>query len=172
METLDCIRSRRSIRSYRSDPLPPELIRRILDAGRHAPSAANLQPWRFLLLSSKNWLDKVHAAYPHSWFMDAPHVLVVKGCKNTGWVRPADNRSFLESDVSIALACMVLAAWSEGVGTCWIANFEPDVLAKNLGLGPEEAVYGITPLGWPADHHGKPVNSTTRRSYDDVVLEL
>lgn len=153
MDFSTVVITRRSIRSYNPQPLDREVLHGILDLARLAPSAANRQPWRFLLLSSREWLDKVHASYPRSWFMEAPHVLVVKGSIDQSWERSYDGYRSLETDLAIVMDHLVLSAWSKGVGTCWIANFEPDVLQRNLGLGPEERVFAMTPLGFPAEGH-------------------
>jgi len=173
MEVFECIQSRRSIRQFDSDRLVEStVLERIVEAGRLAPSAANRQPWRFLVLSSREWLDRVHIAYPRTWFMEAPHVLVVKGCSQQAWQRPADHKSFLETDLAIAMTHMTLMAWSEGVGSCWVSNFEPDVLQKSLGLGPEEAVYAMSPLGYPREQLFEVQAERERKPLNEVVLYL
>lgn len=151
MDFSDLVRTRSSVRAYRSDPLPAATLDAIFQEVRLAPSAANRQPWKILLISSREWLDKVHAAYPRSWFMEAPHVVVVTGALDRAWQRSYDGYNSLETDLAILMDHLILAAWNHGAGTCWIANFEPDVLRRNLGLGPEERVFAMTPLGLPVD---------------------
>ncbi len=149
MDFIRLIQERESIRNY--DPKRPvdkEILLRILEAGRIAPSAANLQPGKFVLVSSKEMLENVRACYPRDWFCDAPHILIVKGNKSMAWKRTKDGYNSIETDLTIAMDHMILAAENEGIGTCWIANFNPDILRDALKLGPDEFVFALTPLGY------------------------
>jgi len=149
MDFTRVISGRESIRSY--DPTKPvdkAVLERILEAGRSAQSAANRQPWRFLLISSREVLTQVRRSYQKQWFQDAPHILIVAGRTGEAWTRQ-DGWSSIETDLAIAMDHLVLAAENEGVGTCWIAAFEPAILRSALGLGPDDRLYAITPLGYP-----------------------
>ena len=149
MDFTKVIYERESMRSYDpTRPLEKALLERILDAGRVAPSAANRQPWRFLLVSSRDVLTQIRRCYLKPWFQDAPHVLVVVGRTGEAWSRQ-DGWSSIETDLTIALDHMILAAENEGVGTCWIAAFDPTILRASLSLSAEERLYTITPLGYP-----------------------
>lgn len=150
MEFRELVQTRESVRSY--DPARPvsrEVLTRILEAGRLAPSAANRQPWKFIVVSSKEALTKVRPCYDKSWFQEAPHILVVVGTMKEAWVRRFDQYCFLETDLAIAMDHLVLAATNEGVATCWISNFKPDILQTALNLKDHERVFAITPLGYP-----------------------
>ncbi len=150
MEYSDLINSRESLRSYDpARPVPVETIKRILEAGRMAPSACNCQPWKFLVISSGELLEKVRTCYQKEWFKKAPHILVPVGLKNKAWSRSYDGYNSLETDVAIAMTHIILAAENEGVGTCWIAAYNPVILRQALGLRDDEIVFGITPLGYP-----------------------
>ena len=171
MEFAKVITGRESIRSY--DPTKPvdkSVLERILDAGRIAPSAANRQPWRFLLISSREMLTQVRRCYQKPWFQDAPHVLVVAGRTGEAWARQ-DGWNSIETDLTIAMDHMVLAAENEGVATCWISNFEMAVLRSALGLSSEDRVYAITPLGYPRPGFSKK-GQRQRKSLADVVKYL
>lgn len=174
MDFSTVVTTRRSIRSYSSDPIEREILLEVVNLARLAPSAANRQPWRLLLVSSREWLDKVHAAYPRSWFMEAPHVLIVTGSLDKAWQRPYDGYNSLETDLAIVMDHIVLSACSKGIGTCWIANYEPDVLRQNLGLGNEERVFALTPLGWPTPRHETLASDEekARKPLDRVFFEL
>ena len=146
MEYTDLIRTRESVRNY--DPsrqVPKEILERILDAGRLAPSARNIQPWKFLVISSDKMLAKVRSCYSRDWFKDAPHVLIVLGLKDQAWVRSYDGYNSVETDVTIAMTHLILAAENEGVGTCWIEAYDPVLLKKALNLNENKVVFGITP---------------------------
>lgn len=150
MEFYDLIRSRESIRNYDPDrPVPKEILEKILDAGRLAPSACNLQPWKFLVVSSSEMLNKVRTCYSRDWFRDAPHILIVAGLKDIAWKRSFDGYNSIETDVAIALTHIILAAENEGVGSCWIEAYDPALLKEAINLPDYQVVFGITPLGYP-----------------------
>ncbi len=169
MEYDDLIRSRESIRSYDPNrPLTREILEKILDAGRLAPSAANYQPWKFLVISSTPMLEKVRASYNNQWFKDAPHILIVLGLKNQAWVRGYDGYNSIETDVTIAMTHLILAAENEGVGTCWIAAYNPVILKEALNLKDNQVIFGITPLGYPKPGFRKAF-SKKRKPLRDIV---
>ncbi len=171
MNFYELVKNRESIRNY--DPARPvkdDILDRILDAGRLAPSAANRQPWRFILVTSKEMLEKVRHCYSREWFQNAPHILIVVGDKEKAWVRRSDGYNSLETDLTIAMDHMILAAEYEGIGTCWIAAFDPVVLRKALSLKTSEYVFAITPLGYTkpdfvkkGDKQRKPLSEVVRR---------
>lgn len=159
MDFTDVITGRESVRNYDpARPVPRAVLERVLEAGRIAPSAANRQPWRFVMVSSPEALGGVRACYGQPWFRDAPHVLVVKGRRDEAWKRARDGYVAIETDLTIAMDHMILAAENEGLGTCWIAAFDPDVLRQALRLVPEEVVFAITPLGYPRAGYVKRAN--------------
>ena len=172
MEFADLVRRRSSVRSY--DPARPverAVLERILEAGRLAPSAANRQPWRFLVISSPDMLAKVRSAYSKPWFNDAPHVLAVVGKVAEAWTREPDGYNSIETDLTIAMDHMILAATNEGVGTCWIAAFHLDLLRPALGLADDEKVFAMTPLGYPrAGETG--TREKTRKPLSEIVRYL
>lgn len=149
MEFSELIQKRESVRNY--DPKKPvskDTLLKILEAGRIAPSASNYQPWEFWVISSPETLAKVKASYSRGWLQDAPHILVVTGDLNDAWER-SDGYNSLQTDLAIAMYQMILAATDLGVSTCWVTNFDPDVLRKALNLKDSVQVYGLTPLGYP-----------------------
>ena len=149
MEFTEIIHRRESIRNY--DParsVPKGILEKILDAGRLAPSACNIQPWKFLLISSPAMLEKVRACYHREWFKEAPHVLVILGLKEQAWIRNFDGYNSIETDVAIAMTHIILAAANEGVDTCWIANYNPEILRAAVNVTVNQVIFGITPLGY------------------------
>jgi nitroreductase len=171
MELMDVIRDRESIRSY--DPersVDREVLERILEAGRLAPSATNRQPWQILVFESDQALKKIKRCYAKEWFQDAPVVIAVKGRRADAWMR-ADGYNSLETDLTILMTHLILAAESEGLGTCWIANFDYEALRKELELGDDEHVYAITPLGYTPKEFSKK-RKKVRKSLDEVAVFL
>ena len=172
MEYYDVIKNRETIRNYDPDrKIPKEVLERILNAGRLAPSAANRQPWTFYLISSAEKLDEVKSTYPREWFQDASHVLVVAGDRTKSWVRPYDGYNSIETDLAIAMDHMVLASENEGVASCWIIAFDYEKLRKILGLNDNEVVYCITPLGYPKAEFKKRGNKI-RKPLNELVKWL
>ena len=169
MEYTELIRARESIRNYDPErPVTKEVLERILDAGRVAPSAGNYQPWKFLVISSSAMLEKVKACYQREWFKDAPQILVMIGLKDQAWKRSLDGYNSIETDVAIAMTHIILAAENEGVGTCWIANYNPDLLNKAINPGENEEIFGITPLGYPKPGFKKS-SAKKRKPLKDIV---
>ena len=169
MDFTELITKRESIRSY--DPLRPvseEALRRILDAGRIALSAANRQPWKFLVISSPRMLEKVRPCYTREWFGDAPHVIAVVGLRDQAWSRSFDGYNSVETDAAIAMTHIILAAENEGVGACWIANYDPVKLREALGIGGDQEVFGITPIGYPR-HDFRKSGIKKRKSFAEVI---
>ena len=149
MEFYNLILSRESIRNYDPDrQVPKQILEKILNSGRLAPSACNIQPWNFLVVSSPEMLNKVRACYSRDWFRDAPHILIVVGLKDKAWKRSYDGYNSLETDVAIAMTHLILAAENEGVATCWIEAYNPAVLRESLRLSADQLVFAITPLGY------------------------
>ncbi len=169
MEFNELIRIRESIRSYDPDRhVPEEVLKRILDAGRLAPSANNCQPWKFILVSSPAMLEKVKACYKREWLQTAPHILVVLGMRNQAWNRKYDGYNSVETDVTIAMTHILLAAENEGVGTCWVAAFDPEMLKEAIRPDANQEIYGLMPLGYPKPGFIK-VSSKIRKSLEEIV---
>ena len=143
MDTLTTILSRRSVRKYCSDPIPLDDLKQILEAGRQAPSAANRQPWHFVLVGDSEQKQRVaQACRGQMWVAEAAYILVGVGLveKSPKWY---------PVDVAIAMENMILAARSLGYGTCWIGAFEPADVKAVCGIPDELEVVALTPLGVP-----------------------
>ncbi len=169
MEFSDLIRSRESVRNYDPDhPVAPEILTRILDAGRLAPSACNIQPWRFVVISSDDALEKVRKCYPRDWLRDAPHILVIAGLKDQAWIRKYDGYNSIETDLAIAMTHIILAAENEGVATCWIEAYDPVLLRETLNIPENQVIFGITPLGYPKTGFKKS-GIKQRKPLDNIV---
>ncbi len=169
MEFYKLIEQRETLREY--DPgrkVPDEVLKRILNAGRLAPSAANRQPWTFILVSSENKLKEVKESYQRNWFQNAPHILIVKGDKTKTWIRQYDGYNPIETDLAIAMDHMILAAENEGVGACWVIAFDYNKLSKAIDLKENEVVYCITPLGYPPEGY-KRKGRKIRKEFDEIV---
>jgi nitroreductase len=169
MEFDELIRRRVSVRSYDPGrPVAEDVMKRILESGRLALSAANRQPWKFLVISSPEMLSRIKASYNKDWYRDAPHILVMLGFREKAWKRSYDGYNSIETDLAIAMTHIILSAENEGVGACWIAAFDPAILNKAIGLSDDQVIFGITPLGYPGKDYIKNPQKI-RKDFEDVV---
>ena len=146
------VSSRYSIRRFdTSKTIPQEALLRVLEAGRMAPSAANRQPWKILVVQSTEYLEQLHQAYNAPWFSDVPAVILVKGIVSEAWQRRVDDYVAIETDLAILMNHLILAAHAEGLATCWIAAFDPDVLRSVFQLNPDEVIFAMTPIGYAVE---------------------
>lgn len=165
MDFFETVKARRSVRNFRSDPVSAEKLARIWEAVRQAPSACNLQPWRFAVVKSPAIRDKLRGVL-QAWVFTAPVLVVGLGNRDAAWRR--DGQSYHEIDVAVATEHLCLAAAAEGLGTCWICAFDRRAMKWALGLEPEWDPVVVTPLGFPDD----PNPRTLRKSTDEIVREI
>jgi len=145
MDAITAIMQRRSIRRYLPKPIPKSHLETILEAGRQAPSAANRQPWHFVVVRDEPQKRKLAAACSgQTWMADADSIICGLG-------KPEVNEKWYPVDVAIALQNMILAATALGYGTCWVGAFEEAQVKGVLGIPEEVKVVALTPLGTPAD---------------------
>lgn len=165
MNFYDVIKTRRSVRLYHPTPISPDKLERIWEAVRWAPSACNLQPWRFLVVKSDFMRARV-SRYLQPWVMTAPLIIVGLGHRKLGWRR--DGQSYHEVDVAIAFEHLVLAAAAEGLGTCWICAFDRQGMRLALNLDEDWDPVAVTPLGYANDPSPRP----PRKTVADIVSEV
>lgn len=154
MDFVELIRKRYSVRAYKSEPVESEKLEMILEAGRLAPTAANKQPFQILVIHTKGREADLNRIYSKDWFVQAPLVLAVVATPGTAWVRKYDKKDYSYVDATIAMDYMILAAHDLGLGTCWIAAFDPAPAREVLGLPDDVEAVAFTPLGYPADEQG------------------
>lgn len=142
MEALDAILSRKVVRQFAERPVEIELLRRIVDAARHAMSARNLQPWQFIVVRSADTLRELGALCSTGRFVaTAPAAVVV--------LKDTANKRWADTDCAQAVCNMANAAWAMGLGTCWVGNFEAEAIAQRLGVPENWAVFTVLPFGYP-----------------------
>lgn len=152
MSFLDLASSRCSIRSYRPDAVEDDKLMAVLEAGRLAPSACNLQPWRLVIVRERSQRQRLRAAYDKSWFYEeAPVVIAVCCDTRADWVRKKDGKHLGDIDCAIAVDHMTLCAQELGLGTCWICAFDPAAVREVLGLPKRVEPVVLLPLGYPAE---------------------
>jgi nitroreductase len=150
MDFYEIARTRRSVRKYRPDPVPQNVLARVLDAARIAPSGSNRQPTRFIVVANEGTKQQlVPMCHDQAFIAAAPIVVVAVGRDikyNRGeWM----GRCAMIVDVAIAVDHLTLAARAEGLGTCWIGSFNNDQLKEFFSLPEDVDVVALTPLGYP-----------------------
>lgn len=162
MEVFEAIKGRRSIRTYKKDPVPEDLIVKILDAGRWAPSAGNRQPWSFIVLKDEEVKRRVAEVTTYGIFLaDAPLGIVVVIDSQ------ASPRSGGVEDGAIATQNMLLAAHALGLGACWIGSYNStyeERVKEILEIPKNRRVLSMISIGYPDESP-----SGTRRELNEIV---
>ncbi len=166
-DLIDAIESRRSVRSYKSDPIPDPTIGRILECGRLAPSAGNLEPWFFYVVKNSQIKDQL-AAVSEPWIKAAPVVIVVTAdytleSQNFG---ERGREMYLYQDSAAATQNMLLAAHGYGLGSCWVGKFDEIKIKQILNLPEGQQPVALLPLGYPTEENQPPL---AHKSIDEMV---
>ena len=150
MEFAELIKKRYSVRAYKADAVEEDKLQQVLEAARLAPTAANRQPFRIVVVHTAGREAELRRIYDRGWFVQAPLLLCACGIPAQTWSR-CDGKNYNDVDVTIAMDHLVLAATDLGLGTCWVAAFNPAAARQVLGLPDGVEPIAFTPLGYPAD---------------------
>ena len=142
---------RKSVRSFSDKKIDKETIIELLDAARLAPSAVNYQPWRFFVCNAGEVKQQIVESYPRKWFESAPLYIVACTDKSQSWKRPSNNKDHGNIDVAIAVTHLMLKATEMGLGTCWVCNFDANILKEALNLDKVLEPVAIIPVGFPSE---------------------
>ena len=144
MNSVEKINTRRSIRKYKDEPVPEEVMHSILEAGRLSPSAVNRQPWHFVVVKDQKIKEAIYHERYSRFIKDADFTVV-------GLYLPSEALTEKLSlvDVTIALQSMVIAAWMQDIGSCWIGGFNEEKLKKTLNLPEESKIVCLVSFGVP-----------------------
>lgn len=170
MEFKDVVAGRYSCKRYADKPVEAEKLRAILEAGRLAPTAKNLQEQHIYVLQSPEALAKVDEVSPCRY--GAGTVLAVAFDRDTVFTYPGGRYDSGREDATIVATHLALAAYDEGVDSCWVNNFEPDELAASLGLPENETILMLLDLGYAAEGVGPLANHSKRKPLDETVTYL
>lgn len=157
---------RKSIRKYRDMPIEEEKLSRLLTALSRAQSAANRQPWHFIVLESKD-RGEFDSVLHREGFKAAPLIIVACAEPGSAWTRKGDNVNYAWVDVTIAVTEMIAAATAEGLGTCWIAAFDPVKVKSILGIPDHIDVVGLITIGYPDEELVK--EEKTRKPLTEII---
>ncbi len=150
MSFLELARKRYSVRAYKPIPVEDEKLQQLLEVARLAPTASNRQPFQLIVIHTAGKEKELSRIYPRPWFVQAPIVICACGIPDQAWVR-RDGKNYCDVDVTIAMDHLILAAVDLGLGTCWIAAFDPVAAREILVLPDEVKPIAFTPLGYPDD---------------------
>ena len=167
MEFKDVVTKRYSCKKYSDRQIEEEKLNAILEAGRVAPTAKNLQEQHIYVAQSKEALSKIDAATPCRY--GAPVVLVVAYDKNNVFTYPGGRYDSGVEDATIVATQMMLAATDEGLDSCWLNFFDPDKLARDLNLPENEVILMLMDLGYAAEGAGSLPNHGNRKELSETV---
>ena len=150
----EAIRTRRSARRFADRDIEPGVVERLIEAATWAPSAGNLQPWRFFAVRGEAWKTALaEAALGQRFVAQAPVVVVVCAEPGRSATRYGERGRMLYclQDTAAATQNLLLAAAALGIGSCWVGAFDEEAVSRALGLPPGFRPVAIIPLGYPAD---------------------
>ncbi len=141
MDALEAILSRRVQRAFSDKAVTREQLSKIVEAGRHAMSARNLQPWNFVVIQNRDTLKEIGALCSTGRFVaESPSAIVV--------LKDAANARWADVDCAHAVQNMANAGWALGLGTCWVGNFDGAKIGAMLGVSEGWAIFTILPFGY------------------------
>lgn len=150
MEFQELIENRYSVRNYHEKAVEGDKLQKVLEAARLAPTAANKQPFKLIVVKTPGKKEDLKRIYHADWFSEAPLVICACAIPSQAWTR-RDGHCYVEVDVAIAMDHLILAAANLGLSTCWIAAFDAQAAQEILKLPEGVEPLLFTPLGYPAD---------------------
>ena len=168
MDFLELVKKRRSIRQFDHKDVEPEKLDYIMECARLAPSAVNYQPWLFFIVKSDNQKLKLQKSYSRQWFEQAPLYIVACADKSKSWKRSFDSKDHADIDLAIAVEHICLAATEQGLGTCWVCNFDPQICSEALELPENIYPVAIMPLGY----YSMQIGTQIRKPMEEIVKTI
>lgn len=169
MDFLELAKQRCSMRAYQDKEVEGEKIKKILEAGRIAPTAANCQPQRILVINNETALQKLAKGVQYH---KAPlAVIVCSDIKNT-WVRPYDKKSMADIDGAIVADHMVMEAEDLGLGTCWLTYFQPQIIKQAFNIPGNYEIVAILSIGYAAAGKASPERHAQERHVMEEVVKI
>lgn len=168
MDYLDLAKKRYSVRSFEAKKVEEDKLLKILEAGRVAPTGANFQPQRLIVIRENEGFNKLKKA---ANVFDAPLVIIVCGDYNDVWKRPYDGKKILDIDTSIVTDHMMMEATDLGLGSVWVCYFKPDIIKKEFNLPENVEPISILCIGYAAGTAASPNrHDKARKSLDNIVF--
>ncbi|MCQ2613436.1 MAG: nitroreductase family protein [Treponemataceae bacterium] len=168
MDFTKVVKDRYSCKKYSDRQLSKEQLTEILEAGRVAPTAKNLQPQKIYVLQKPEDLAIIDKVTPCRY--GAPTVLVVAYTMTDCYTYPGGKYTSPAEDAAIVATQMMLAAYNAGVDSCWLNRFDPDQLAAELGLPEDQKILMLLDLGFGAEGAGPLANHESRKPLEETVI--
>ena len=165
MDALELIKTRRSVRSYQDRSIPEDLLERLLEAARWAPSARNLQPWKLVVVRDEQRRKALAEAAHGQRFVEKAPVILAAVAVDPERMMSCEVPAYAV-DTAIAVDHLTLAAADEGLGTCWICAFEQDRVRQILNVPDSCKVVALLPVGYPAD---APPSHRSRKPIEELI---
>ncbi len=176
MDFFTTVEKRRSIRKYQDKEVKEEIIKKVIDAGRLAPTGGNMQPWEFIIVKEKANINRItdatfigfdkESSMKQDWLRNAPALIVVcVDFKRTIARYGEMGRKIALFDNAAAIENMLLAATALELGSCWVSGFDTEELKRVMGIDGQVEPISILPLGYPEYIPGRP----NRFSYNEIV---
>ncbi len=169
MDFIELAKKRYSSRNYKNIPVEEHKILKILEAAKVAPSAANKQPWHFIVVRNPEKLNQLHEVYHREWFREASVVIVACGDNQVGWVRLIDNKNYTDVDLSIAVTHMTLQATELDLATCCICHFDVGKTSNLFKLPTNIKPFALLTVGYPADIVDINRHETKRKKLEEII---
>ncbi|MDR1525801.1 MAG: nitroreductase family protein [Tannerella sp.] len=169
MELLKLISKRRSLRQFLPDSVEQEKIDYLLECARLAPSAVNAQPWKFIIVKSPEKKALLYQCYGREWFSSAPLYIMALGDTHLSWKRNPDGKDHCDIDIAIAFEHLILAASEQGLGSCWVCNFDVELCRKLFNLPANLIPVAMTPIGYPAHDLETVTNRKTIQEITETI---
>ena len=162
------IKERYSVRNFKTEHLPDEVIDKILEAGHLAPTGCNYQPQRILVLNTDEAISKLRDCT--KCHFSAPTAMLICHNKEESWVRKYDGALSSPVDGAIVTTHMMLAAHNEGVGCCWVMHFDPAAMRESFNIPENIEPVALLVMGYPAED-AKPIEMHYKtRPIDEVIF--
>lgn len=166
---IDLARKRYSCRAYKNQDIPKDLIEKVIEAARVAPSAVNNQPWFFIVITEEPLKKMVTSCYSRNWIESAPVIIVACGNHSLSW-RRADGKDHCDIDMAIAIDHLMLAATDNGLATCWVCKFDAMKCSAYLELPSHITPIAIIPIGFPNDTVNPDRHKDKRKTLNEILF--
>ena len=167
MKFQELVKARRSIREYLAKEIEEEKLNYILECARLAPSAVNFQPWYFVVAKSPESKCKLQQCYNREWFNTVPLFIIACGDTSQSWKRKADGKDHMDIDMAIAVEHICLAAAEQGLGSCWVCNFDVNLCKQLFELPGHIEPIALIPIGYATKSE---IKTQPRKELDDIVI--
>ena len=169
MNFLDLVKKRYSVRSYEERQIENEKMEYIMECVRLAPSAVNFQPWHFYVVTDSERHDALKSTYKREWIQSAPCIIVACANHEESWHRRSDNKDHADIDLAIAIEHLCLAAAEQGLGTCWVCNFDAALCHEVMAMPENVEPIALIPIGYTPDAE---VPEKKRKTIEDICTYL